>query len=117
LLREASATAAGRYAHGGITAVFDGMVGPWFLPTFLQYSAMPSIHYVILLPSIEVCVDRVLTRERHGFRDVGVTRQMHASFAAADIGEEHVVEDVAGEPTTVAAEVLQRLADGLLLYP
>jgi hypothetical protein len=65
--------------------VFDGMVGPWFLPTFLRYVRVPSIHYAVLLPPVDVCVERVLARERHGFRDEAVTRQMHASFAGADI--------------------------------
>lgn len=31
---EAAASAAGRYASGGYATVYDGVVGPWFLPTF-----------------------------------------------------------------------------------
>ena len=30
----AAAGAAGRFALGGYATVFDGVVGPWFLPTF-----------------------------------------------------------------------------------
>jgi hypothetical protein len=30
----AGASAAGQYVNGGYTTVYEGVVGPWFLPTF-----------------------------------------------------------------------------------
>jgi hypothetical protein len=48
---QAAATAAGRYAAGGITTVYDGVVGPWFLPTFAAASGLEALDYVVLLPS------------------------------------------------------------------
>jgi hypothetical protein len=39
VVTQAAAAAAGRYAAGGFTTVYDGMVGPWFLPTFLNATA------------------------------------------------------------------------------
>src|SRR5919204_2602674 len=42
----AAAAAAGRYAAGGFVTVYDGIVGPWFLPTFLAASGLSGLHYV-----------------------------------------------------------------------
>ena len=36
VVTEAAARAEGRYAAGGFTTTFDGIVGPWFLPTFAE---------------------------------------------------------------------------------
>jgi hypothetical protein len=49
--------------------IYDGMVGPWFLPTFLDDSGLESVHCAVLMSSIEVCVVRVMDREEHGFRE------------------------------------------------
>lgn len=57
----AAAAAAGRFA-ATYTAIYDGVIGPWFLPTFAEETGLETLHYVILLPSIEECVERVLTR-------------------------------------------------------
>jgi len=47
----------------------DGMVAPWFLPTFLEITDVPSVHYAVLLPSVETCVARVLGRTDPWFRE------------------------------------------------
>jgi hypothetical protein len=65
---------------GGYTTVYDGVVGPWFLPTFGAATGLDHLDYVIILPPVEVCVRRVATRRGHGFTDQGATRKMHAEF-------------------------------------
>ena len=55
---------------------------------------------MVLLPPVEVCLDRVRTRVGHGFTDSAATRTMHAGFAAADVDERHVLAD---PPDGVAA--------------
>src|SRR5262249_61333808 len=75
VVTRATATATGRFAQGGFTTVFDGMVGPWFLLTFRTYSGLGSVHYAVLLPELETCVARVRDRQDHGVRDEDVTRQ------------------------------------------
>ena len=117
VVTQVSSSAAGRYARGGFMTVFDGMVGPWFLPTFLEYTEVPSIHYAVLLPSVDVCVARVLGRKGHGFRDEAATRQMHASFADADVDPRHVVDDAPAVPRDVSAEVIRRFEQGTLVVP
>src|SRR4051794_31032786 len=36
----ASAAAAGQFVRGGYDAVFDGVLGPWWLPTFLEATGL-----------------------------------------------------------------------------
>jgi hypothetical protein len=115
VVTEVSAAAAAGFVRGGFMTVFDGMVGPWFLPTFLQYTGLGAIHYVVLLPTVEVCVARVFGREDHGFRDEAVTRQMHGSFTAAEVEPRHLIEDAQDRPTVIAADVFRRFGDGALV--
>jgi predicted ABC-type ATPase len=69
VVTRAAASAAGQFATGGFTTVYDGVVGPWFLPTFAAATGHHRLDYVILLPSVELCVGRVATRTDHGFTD------------------------------------------------
>jgi hypothetical protein len=78
---EAAASAAGRFAAGGYTVVYDGVLGPWFLPAFAHATGLDRLCYVVLLPSEEVCLARVAGRTGHGFTDPDATRRMHREFA------------------------------------
>lgn len=113
----AAAAAAGTFAAGGCTVVYDGVVGPWFLPTFAATSTIEALHYVVLLPPLQQCLDRVATRLGHGFTDPDATRHMYADFAGAQVERRHVLADPPERPEEVAALVLERVADGTLLYP
>ena len=116
VVTEATARATAMYARGGFTTIFDGMVGPWFLPTFLEYAAVDAVHYAVLLPTVETCVARVLTRTDHGFREESVTRQMHASFSEGGVEPRSLI-DAEPESTWVTEEVLRRFDAGRLAYP
>ena len=116
VVTEASARATSVFATGGFTTIFDGMVGPWFLPTFLEHAEVESVHYAVLLPSVETCVARVLARTDHGFREEAVTRDMHASFADGEIDPRSVI-DAEPDPGSVVEEVLRRFEAGELSYP
>jgi len=116
VVTEATARATSVYARGGFTTIFDGMVGPWFLPTFLQYADLDAVHYAVLMPTVETCVERVLDRPEHGFRDEAVTRQMHASFADGDVDPRSVI-DAESDAASVAEQVLRRFESGVLAYP
>jgi hypothetical protein len=116
VVTEAAARATGRYPRGGYMTIYDGMVGPWFLPTFLEYADLQVVHYGVLLPSLDECLARVLGRADHGFRDEPATRHMYAAFADAQIDNRHVMTDAADAPV-VAREVLKRFERGELVYP
>jgi predicted ABC-type ATPase len=99
---QAAAAATGRLARSGYTTVFDGVVGPWFLPTFRAATGTDELAYVILFPSVELCVDRVRTRQDHGFDDEPATRKMHAEFARAAVSARHLLVDPPADPSAVA---------------
>jgi hypothetical protein len=111
-----AAAAAGHYAANGYVTVYDGVVGPWFLPTFTAATGLDSLSYVILLPSVERCVERVATRQNHGFGNEAATRTMHQQFSEADIPSRHVLHDPWEQDAEVADFVLSALARGALEY-
>ena len=55
---EAAAAAAGRFVAGGDTVVYDGVVGPWFLPAFAAATGLAELSYGVLLPPEELCLTR-----------------------------------------------------------
>jgi predicted ABC-type ATPase len=116
IVTRAAASAAGQYVSGGYVTVYDGVVGAWFLPTFAAATGLDSLHYVVLLPSVERCVDRVQTRIGHGFADEAATRKMHDAFEAADIDERYVLVDPPDGVAAVTDTILARVDDGTLLY-
>ena len=115
---DAAAAATGRFVAGGYRVVYDGVVGPSFLPSFASACAVRRLHYVVLLPSEEECLERVATRSGHGFTDPTATRHMHAQFREAAIPARHLVpvgldltgavrwvlEAIAGAATVVQVE-------------
>jgi hypothetical protein len=112
----AAAGAAGRFAGGGYATVYDGVIGPWFLPTFVEAAGVTELHYVMLLPNVDRCVRRVDTRTGHGFTDEPATRKMHAEFARAEIDARHVLVEPADDLEQVVAEILRRFDGGSLAY-
>ena len=116
IVTQAAASAAGRYVSGGYTTVYDGVVGPWFLPTFAAATGLERLDYVVLLPSVERCVERVGTREDHGFTDEGATRKMHREFARADVEARYVLVDPPEQPDAVADLILSGVRTGALAY-
>jgi len=114
---EAAAAAAGRFSVGGYTTVYDGVVGPWFLDTFLRATVLGHLDYAVLLPEEACCVERVMTRHGHEFSDEEATRAMHGEFARAAGDGPHVLRHLP-DGVEAAAEMLRLAqADGRLRYP
>jgi hypothetical protein len=111
----ASGAAAGQFVRGGFKVVFDGVMGPWFLPTFFEATGVHELHYAVLLPSVDRCVGRVTDREGHGGDGPG-TRYIHEQFARAAIDPRHLLLDPSDTPRETAAEVLSRYRRGLLAH-
>jgi len=117
VVTQAAGAAAGRFAAGGLATVYDGVVGPWFLPTFVAATGLDRLDYVILLPSVERCLERVATRVGHGFSDEAATRKMHAEFADADVDPRFVLLDPPDTPDAVADAIDAARAVDALAYP
>jgi len=116
VVTRAAASAAGRFADGGFTAIYDGVVGPWFLPTVAAATGLDGLEYVVLLPPVETCVARVRGRRNHGFSDETATRKMHAEFTEAEISARHVLHQASEDVTTVVDSITASLERGHLTY-
>jgi cytidylate kinase len=112
VVTRAAAVATAEFVTGGYTVVYDGVMGPWFLPTFAAATGLDALDYVILLPSVERCVERVATREDHGFTDEPATRHMHDQFARAEIDPRHVLREPPDAVDDVTDLVLQGFERG-----
>jgi predicted kinase len=117
VVMRAAASAAGQYVRGGYWTVYDGVVGPWVLQTFLAATALDQVGYAILLPPAERCVERVSNRQEHGFTDAHATQQMHRQFADAAMERRHLLIDPPDDPDHVATLIVDALERGLLTYP
>jgi hypothetical protein len=111
----ASGAAAGRFAQGGYESVFDGVMGPWFLPAFVEATGLNEVHYAVLLPSVERCVQNVTTREGNRDGEPG-TRYMHEQFEQAGIDVRHLITEPGGAPEEIAAHILSRHRQGAFAY-
>jgi hypothetical protein len=116
VVTQAAAGAAGSYAAGGFVTVYDGVVGPWFLADFTAASGLHGVEYVVHLPSVEHCLNRVAARRGHGFNDEAATRHMHEQFATASIEHRHLFIDPPDRAQAAAAKIVTRLAAGNLTH-
>ncbi len=111
---EAAAGATGRFARDYAT-VYDGVMGSWFIDTFLRGTGLDALDYLVLLPDVEVCVDRVMARLGHGFRDEAAARKMHDEFSKAEVESRHVLDNDT-DPESAADEILIRWEAGALRF-
>jgi cytidylate kinase len=112
---EAAAAATGRLA-AHCSVIYDGVIGPWFVSTFLALSGVSTLHYVVLLPPLDVCLDRVKRRMGHGFTDLAATSHMYEQFATTtqDFAAHVIAADV---PPSDSAELIQQgVAEGRFRY-
>lgn len=117
----AAAAAAGKFAAGGMTVVYDGVIGQWFLPTFAALTGIDAIDYVVLLPPVETCLERVATRTGHGFTDLDAARHMHEDFVRATSeqgpsGPGVVLTDLPDGVTGVADAIVAAVRSGRTRY-
>ena len=117
VVTQGAGAAAGAYASGGFHTVYDGIVGAWFLDEFLRSTGLASLDYVVLLPPVGTCVDRVRTRQGHGFTDEAAARHMHDQFDRRRAAERHIIQDVDKSPDDLAAHILDARDRGELTYP
>ena len=96
--------------------IYDGVLGPWFLSTFLEAGRIEAADYAVLLPSVESCVSRVRSRREHDFTDIDATEHMHRQFADAGVADRHVIDSTdLDAAATVDLVVAARAAGSLRL--
>jgi len=117
VVTEAAGAAAGQFVIGGYWTVYDGLIGPWFLPRFIEAARLEWVHYVVLLPPVETCLERVASRVGHGFTDQAATRHMHSQFELADLPSRHVIRDCAAGSAHLIDAIAELVEFGRLTYP
>lgn len=114
----AAGACTGRFAAGPGMVVYDGVVGPWFLPTFLGHAGLVSCSYAVILPPLEQCLHQVRTRVGHSFTDEAAAQHMHHQFASVRIEPRHLFANpTGGFDTTVDAVVAAHTAGALATLP
>ena len=109
---EAAAMATGRFVAAGYWTIYDGVIGPWFVREFATATGLDRLHYVVLLPSVERCIERVDGRVGHGFRDESATRRMHEQFERAEVAARHVLRDPSDDIYELAGTILALVGNG-----
>jgi cytidylate kinase len=116
VVTEAAAAATGRLS-ARFDVVYDGVLGPWFLTPFMSAAGLSHLHYVVLLPPLSACLERVRTREGHGFTDREATQGMWNAFDRSTVDRRHVLSDHDIAPAAMADLIAQRVDDGSLRHP
>lgn len=116
VVTEAAAMATGHFVAVGYATVYDGVIGAWFLPTFVRSTGLVAIDYVVILPTVELCVERVRSRIGHGFTDEEATGKMHHEFVVAEIDERYVLSDSLAGADELAKRILEAQRRGQLQY-
>jgi predicted kinase len=106
----AAAAACGRLAER-FTVVYDGVLWPPYAPLFAT-AAGRAFHYALLLPPLQVCLERVQARSDHPFSDQQAATDMWQSFDTTK-GSLPTL-DALDPPDEVVAEILGLVESGIL---
>lgn len=112
---EAAASAVG-HCEVRSEVVYDGVMGPWYLSTFLDASRLEGVHYAELLPPLAVCLQRVASREDHGFTDLDAAEHVGSDFHGSILGLEQHVLDAMAPPSELAQRIAERITEGTLRH-
>jgi hypothetical protein len=109
---EAIVGAARTYAGGGYDVVVDGIVGPWFLPSFRTLADRDrlAVSYVVLRPGVDTTLARARQRVGDELKDVHAITGLHAAFAQLGQLDGHAIDTSDLDAVETAATV-RRLID------
>ena len=114
VVTRAMAVSAREYAVGGYAVVLEGIIGPWFLDTFVPAVGDVPLHYVVVRPTAETAMARAVERGAPALVDPEPIAKMYEAFAALGDHERHVIDTSGHEVAETVAEVLARLEAGSL---
>jgi predicted kinase len=90
----AIAAAAWAFASNGYEVVVDGVIGPWFVPTFMEQleSFNVDVDYLVLRAPLDQTLQRAMARAKTRADHETVVRHMHPGFATLGPFEAHAIE-------------------------
>ena len=113
----AIAAAAVQFADGGYDVFVDGIIGPWFLPHWLQVAGQGRpTHYLVLRPSRQVAVLRATGRRApDALVDPHPLAAMFDVFEDLGCFEAHVLDSSGQDISATVAAIRDGLRDGRYL--
>jgi hypothetical protein len=110
----AIAAAAVQFADAGYDVFVDGIIGPWFLPHWLQTAGRGRpTHYFVLRPSRQIAASRATGRRAPG--DLVDPHPVAAMFDVfEDLGsfEAHVLDSSSQDIGATVTAIQERIRDG-----
>lgn len=79
-MTDAAAAATAAFVTAAYETVYDGVMGPQFLPQFARRTELTTFDYAVLLPSVGTFLERPATRDGHGSHDKAAALSMHEQF-------------------------------------
>jgi cytidylate kinase len=116
VVTKAAGKATGEFVVGGFSVVYDGVIGPWFLDTFVTTADLTEVDYAVLLPTVEACQQRVEARRGHGFTDLAATASMHRQFPEAELEQRYLIREQGLSPGESADLIREALSSGTLRH-
>ncbi|HUL55133.1 MAG TPA: AAA family ATPase [Opitutaceae bacterium] len=109
---KAIARTAAMYALGRYEVFVDGIVGPWFLPTFVNaLEGVPlPLHYIVIRASLGETLRRAASRPAPA--EGSVVRHMYEQFAALGSLEGHAIDSTAQTEEQTFHGLVQRWLAG-----
>ncbi|MBO0830335.1 MAG: AAA family ATPase [Actinobacteria bacterium] len=113
----AIAAAAVQFAYGGYNVVVDAIIGPWFLPHWLQIAGrVRPTHYFVLRPSRQIAAMRAVGRRAPGdLVDPKPVAAMFDAFENLGSFEAHVLDSSGQDIDTTVAAIQEGLHDNRYL--
>lgn len=93
-------------ARSGFTVLIDFSIPPTYLPTARKILKEVPFDFVLLRPSLQVCVERASSREKGAITDQVRLKNFYALF------EEGSIEPISDDHADTAS-LARRIADGL----
>ena len=94
------------FARSGFRVLIDFSIPPAFVETARKILKEVPFDFVLLRPSLPVCIERSASRERGAIKDSEMLRNFYARFEDAPV--EAICDDSANP-----AELARRIAEGL----
>ncbi|UYN98426.1 MAG: AAA family ATPase [Devosia sp.] len=105
-----AAGVAAAYARHGYFVALDGVVRPWWLPSFSALDL--PVHYIILRTSLEDAVTRCQARGGDSLTDPTVVADLYGQFTDLGPFEAHVLDVTGLTPEDTETAVASALASG-----
>ena len=109
VIMRAMTAAAIPFARSGFTVLLDFSIPPFFLDTARKILKEVPLDYVVLRPSITVCIGRATERAEGKIADYEAHREFHALF---DDAAAYTIADDEAEPAEMAEQICTGLKAG-----